>query len=223
VTEFADLRPEIKCHVSVGKFLQNWALMESALHDAIAKAFDLDEQQKFIVCKNIQLQAKIKILRTAISISSLTDSRREEFDGALTGLAGYSSYRNMIAHDRFEANKNGTGVNFQVIKVKGKFALPETTWTWKDFETAFSKVQEYLRVFEALRDELAKIDLLKAIEMAWTHNVSQSKTEPPKPLFFGPDDPDPPFPPFLGLLDYIHRSATPKKDDETLSKPPAKD
>ena len=111
MADFTKLDSETRCFASVGKFLQSWAIMEEEMHEAIAKAFGLEDLQMLVLCKNIQLRDKIHILRAAISLSFLSKARCDEFDAVLVSLADYSPTRNMFADDLFGPTKDGLGVS----------------------------------------------------------------------------------------------------------------
>jgi hypothetical protein len=77
MTEFQDLDPETRAFAMVGQFLQTYAKMEEALHDAIGTALSIDQIKMKILAVNIEFK-KIKIFRTLIDISeSFTDDERK--------------------------------------------------------------------------------------------------------------------------------------------------
>jgi hypothetical protein len=69
MTEFQDLDPETRAFAMVGQFLQSYAKMEEALHDAIGTALSIDPIKMKILAVNIEFSKKIHILRTLIDIS----------------------------------------------------------------------------------------------------------------------------------------------------------
>jgi hypothetical protein len=77
MADFKNLDPETRAFAMVGQFLQTYAKMEEALHDAIGTALSIDPIKMKILAVNIEFSKKIQILRTLIDISeSFTDDER---------------------------------------------------------------------------------------------------------------------------------------------------
>lgn len=122
------------------------------------KAFDLTPTQALIVCKNIQLRDKLNILRTIVSI---THPQHERFGKMLKAIGDLSLDRNMMAHDVFFADSTGDGVKFLVVRAKGKFAIPPTTWSVADFWRKFIEIGELSLELETLTYALRPLTLTR--------------------------------------------------------------
>ncbi|HEX5453923.1 MAG TPA: hypothetical protein VFX06_09035 [Stellaceae bacterium] len=99
MTDFHALDHETRCYALVGFFLQAWALLESQISRAIAKALVLNDLQESVLQKNTQFRDKINILKTLSSLSMPSDASR--LCKLLDSIHDYSHVRNMMAHDLF--------------------------------------------------------------------------------------------------------------------------
>jgi hypothetical protein len=142
----AKLEPSIRCVALVGYFLQVWATLESTLNRAIVDALDLTEIQGAIVTKNIQLRDKINILKTLIDLHGVEVKRYQK---VLETIGSLSLDRNMMAHDVFFPDDQGDGVQFLVIKAKGKLSIPPTRWSVAQF---FDKYLEIVKLSKEADD-----------------------------------------------------------------------
>ncbi len=105
--EYATLLLETRSHALVGLFLQHWAIMEAALNNAIGIALDLKLNQRIIVTHNIQLRAKLNILRAATRLSlKLSESEVQNYHSLIGKISEASHKRNMMAHDLFWTTEN---------------------------------------------------------------------------------------------------------------------
>jgi hypothetical protein len=159
MTKLESLDPDTRCFALVGQFLQAWSGMELCLHDALAAGLRLTNLMQFILCANLQLMAKISVLRTVVDVSSLSTAERKKFSSQLVSLGQYASARNMVAHtffepDRVETDPKKQGVTFGIVKAKGKFSLPTTTWSQAKFKEEMKKVDAYANDLIRLRDKL---------------------------------------------------------------------
>jgi hypothetical protein len=132
--KLSDPDPNIGCCILVGQFLQNWALMESRVDDAIGKAFGLDILQKSVVCSHLGFREKIFILKTAIHLSLVLTEDKERFGTILDRLQNYSAKRNMIAHRLFFPTDDGERVAFVVTKARGPLSFPSVEWGNQQFQ-----------------------------------------------------------------------------------------
>jgi hypothetical protein len=100
MTDFLSLDKETRAHALVGSFLQTWAVMEGELDATIAEALGIHSLQELILCKNVQLSARIRILRTLVSISTLQETEKQRINKILNKLSEqYVNYRNIVAHN----------------------------------------------------------------------------------------------------------------------------
>jgi hypothetical protein len=136
MTEFESLDPKTRCYALVGQFLQAWSVMESSLHKAIGAALAIEATKLQILCANIEFGAKIYILRTLIdAAANFPKDEKPKLQATLQGLAEYAKIRNMIAHHPFQPDESKTGVEFLVVKARGKFGLPKEVWLYERFQS----------------------------------------------------------------------------------------
>lgn len=146
---FHDLPPIIRSYALVGHYLNSFAIMEASLNEVIACAIGLSQVQKAVLCKNISLRDKTKIARTMLSLALLSDKDKKLYDKAIVSIAGHSTDRNMVAHDLFDVDETGDGVEFFVTKAHGKLEFPETKWS---VDTVEEKSEELLSLSSTLRE-----------------------------------------------------------------------
>jgi len=150
--DFESLDPRMRPAALVGMFLQKWAFMEAELMRAIREAFGLNLVSASIIKANTQLRDKVHILRTILPITTLmSEGERKRWDKLLLEIAGYSTIRNMMAHDMFYMTDDNQAVSFFVIKAKGDFDVPTVTWDIAAFESAYDKLDSYQEQLSKLR------------------------------------------------------------------------
>lgn len=191
------LHPSDRSYLLVGKFLQRWALMEAQLREAIGKALGLDTLQTVVACANISLRDKINILKTAVNMSvGLTNDEKAKYTKALNSIANYSPVRNMIAHDMFWPTEDGKGVQFFVIRAKGKFEIPDMQWDQKKFNEEYRAIDSFKGELAELVKRLGHAQLLEALASAMSDEPSNLgfgrlrlqgllNPPPPEPLSLG--------------------------------------
>jgi hypothetical protein len=164
--DFASLDRDTRTLALVGFFLQNWALLEFRINQAIGKALGLNDVQTVIVARNVQFRDKIHILNTAIwhnEKSAMTPAKREEYQKTLNAIQAYSPVRNMMAHDLFDNSEETDGVLFQVIQARGRVKFPDEDWSIEKFIAEFRKLSSWRREVNALIKELTPMTLNEAI------------------------------------------------------------
>lgn len=160
---FLDLPPIVRSYALAGHYLNSFASMESALNDALGAALRLDTLQRVIICKNIQLRDKTKIVRTLIELAFIPPDKKKAYDKLILSIGTMSNDRNMVAHDLFGPDEDGGGIEFLVTKANGKLAFPDVKWTVDDTE---AKSDELLLVAAELRElkkDLGNADIVKAL------------------------------------------------------------
>jgi hypothetical protein len=154
--DFRSLDRETRTVALVGRFLQLWGIMESAIDDAISKSLGLSTVQRFILAKNVHFMNKMHILRTLVDVSILS-REAERFDKLVGQIQNLTGIRNMMAHDPFILSEKTDGVIFFVVRAKGRFAAPEEDWTISRFESEYTRLIGYTAELTELRDKLAKV------------------------------------------------------------------
>lgn len=167
--------------------------MESRLNDAIATALRLDVLQKAVICKNIQLRDKTKIARTLVSLAFLTDDQKQHYDKTINRISTLSNDRNMVAHDMFDADPSGDGVEFFVTKAAGKLHFPETRWSVDETEEKSDELLLIADTLDHLKKAFGRSDIVKAL---LEQQKSPESAQPIGGLFqLGSSIPAPPQPP----------------------------
>lgn len=149
----------------VGEYLHLWSYMESRMNAAIEKALDLGSVQGAIVCCNINFYSKCHILKTSLEFQGLGCKSHDEHAAImkrLSELQNLAPERNMIAHESFFPSDDLSSVKFYVFKAKGKFSMPSTFWTQKDFEAKFARITEFTDLLDdigsrIIRGRIAKV------------------------------------------------------------------
>lgn len=153
MADFEELDPTTRCFALVGQFLQAWSVMEGSLHSAIGAALAIEETKLQILCANIEFGAKIYILRTLIDAAPDLGEDKGNLQSSLRSLAEYAKVRNMIAHHPFQPDELKKGVEFLVVKARGKFELPKEVWLGERFRTEGEQVSQY----RTLLDRIVKL------------------------------------------------------------------
>ena len=126
---FENLDPEIRAFAMVGQFLQTYAKMEEALHDAIGTALSIDPIKLKILAVNIEFSKKVQILRTLIDISkSFTDEERKTANSECKKMITFAENRNIVAHTYFGPDFINKGVEFKTVKASGDFSADGKIW-----------------------------------------------------------------------------------------------
>jgi hypothetical protein len=134
MTEFQDLDPETRAFAMVGQFLQTYAKMEEALHDAIGTALSIDQIKMKILAVNIDFSKKVQILRTLIDISeSFTDEERKTAKSECKKMITFAENRNIVAHTYFGPDCTNKGVEFKTVKASGDFSADGKIWLDDEF------------------------------------------------------------------------------------------
>jgi hypothetical protein len=150
-TRFSKLDPETRAFAMVGQFMQAFALMESALHNAISAALTMDKRKIQILGANIETGKKVKILRTLIDISdTYLVGEKAKIISSLGHITTYLGTRNVVAHCLFEASQDGKGVTFHRVQASGQFSDEPDTWD----EVRLLKEIQTLRDHKSMLDEI---------------------------------------------------------------------
>jgi hypothetical protein len=151
MSDFKNLDPETRAFAMVGQFLQTYAKMEEALHDAIGTALSIDPIKMKILAVNIEFSKKIQILRTLIDISeSFTDQERTTAKSKCKKMITFAENRNIVAHTYFRPDCTNKGVEFKTIKASGDFSADGKIW----LDDEFLRVLAITVGFEKLLDEI---------------------------------------------------------------------
>lgn len=204
--DFKALPPDTRAVALVGSYMQSFASMELALNDAIESALGLTGLQGIMVCKNMQFRDKVHLLKSAVDllISDEGDAEQRTIDA----VAKASTDRNTVAHELFLPDKKGNGVNFLVVKAKGKIKFPKIRWSIADFEDKINNLHRLGSEISAIGAKLLKLN----------HMFADAKIVPMNKLselgLLSSQSPHTP-----GLLDLILDESTDQRDAETPDEP----
>jgi len=149
------LEPHVLAYALVGRFLNTWAFMESALNEAIAIALDLKLLQGIIVTAEIDFLKKIFMVRTAVKLE-LFEKQAKEYETLLNGIQKLSEDRNIIAHNFFSMFPEEKAVKFYHYKARGKLDISTPTYTISKLESMDAELHDAQRKLSKLGDEFKK-------------------------------------------------------------------
>ena len=162
MTDIRSLDADNRTFALVGRFLQAWALMESQMSHAIAKALGLTDLQEVVLQKNTQFRDKTNILKTLVAMSYFGETEAARLIKLIGQIYDYSTNRNMMAHDLFMPSEKTDGVEFLVVKARGTLQFPTVDWTVDDFHDAYALLLSYRLEMESLRNRLHAFTSLAA-------------------------------------------------------------
>jgi hypothetical protein len=171
MTDLNYLDADTRCLVMVGKFLQKWAIMETALCTALQTALELDGFQTSVIASNTQLREKIGILRIIVSNLPFDKNEIEQFDKTLTQISKARYKRNVMAHDTFEPSPDGKGVCFSVTRAEGRqLSSSEMIWDIARFEAEFTQMERLTDGVTAIINAINQKGVIKRMrETALAH------------------------------------------------------
>lgn len=125
----------------VGQFMWRWGALESAVNSAYRKLLNLKPIEGYIATANITLRDKLSAVRTVVHW--FCGSETEWWKAADADLNAIGTLngtrRNVVAHNAFMEHPSG-GVEFVIIKAKGKFAIPDVIWEPEEFTDVFLEI-----------------------------------------------------------------------------------
>lgn len=124
----------------VGHYMQNWALMEAELNEALFAAMRTRPVTSVVIARNTFLRTKISILRSLVGLLPIEPAGAAALEKLLKRIEKLSGDRNMVAHDVFLPHPKG--VQFLVVKARGRVDVTTVIWTPKDFKTRCLELQE---------------------------------------------------------------------------------
>jgi hypothetical protein len=164
------LDAETRAFAMVGQFLQAFALMETALHNAIGAALCIEKVKIQILGVNIEFSKKVHILRTLIDVSdSFSAKEKRTFKSNLKKLVTYAETRKMVAHCAFEQDESAKGVSFLHIKASGEFSAPQKVWNDVQFQEELRQVYAFEALLVQTEKKFQKIpvDPLSLSRLPW--------------------------------------------------------
>ena len=109
-----------------------WAVLEGELNSSVHKLCGLSGLEAVVATANMGVRDKANTVRTMLYVAHSTDAPKvAENNKIMDRIGERSTDRNLVAHTNFFGHADG--VQFLVIKAKGKFQIPPTIWTVEDF------------------------------------------------------------------------------------------
>lgn len=169
-----DDKDHYRAYQLVGRFFNNWALLELRMNEAISKILNLEDRASFIILANVQVRDKIHILRTAFSILPEDEPNFVLANKTMNRIARMARRRNLLAHTMFYPMTDGT-VEISRVEAKGQLAFPSTHWSEKDFDT-------FQDTMLCARDTLGDLTKYSANRAAIIRALMKSPTSEPTSL-----------------------------------------
>ena len=147
----------------VGRFLFEFALLETEVNKGIGKLFGLDDGRTSILAANIDFSRKVKILFSAESyIGESPDKTRAELvKRTRSKVLELNTNRVMLAHSLFEA-RPGNKVMFYRVVADDKLNVSEIVWDHSNFESRFLSIQDVrawiVQIVETLKPYSPSLD-----------------------------------------------------------------
>jgi len=157
----------------VGRFMYEWALLESAINGGVGKLLGMDAVEETIATNNMQFRNKANILKTVIDLRGGGDDWAKAAHKDIEKICDLSLDRNIVAHTIFGPTEDGK-VRFLVVKASDKLKFPETVWSPEDFVARYKKMKIYRGRVEEIISVLAKRKIgLGGMFGAWTQLANQ--------------------------------------------------
>ncbi len=127
----------VPAFAAVGEFLYHFAALERSMDRAIGQLAGISAKNLDVVCANLALHAKIKILR-ATSLVHAGASLERPFSKTISEIAELNVTRNIIAHHQFETMKGG--IKFYVLRKQTSSSPPPAKFTFVRFEQLYKRI-----------------------------------------------------------------------------------
>src|SRR5262249_44966753 len=112
VNAFDNLPAPLKAHALVGRFFQDWAMVENGMNGVIGKALGLELYQQSVVTANLGVSQKLSILTVIVTDSKWLETKQAHYTGVLEKITNLSFKRNIIAHNFYYMNEKGNEIIF---------------------------------------------------------------------------------------------------------------
>lgn len=217
-TKAASREATNKAYRLVGEFMQSWSFVENELNRGIAKLAGLGTLEAVVLRSNMGVRDKIHALKTLLYMFSL-EADRNAAVALLNTAASMSESRNMIAHTMFWAHEKG-GVEFAVVKAKGKLDFPRTVWGEAMFKEKFVAMAKLQVAIKSAVNKAARIRTMAGGGSAENPFRNALTMQPPSEGLLG-----------LGALSSLFLPAqdspgsptpSPQTEPQTLAAPPEK-
>lgn len=163
-----DAPPEItdeKMCELVGSFMRKWAFLESRMNMSIEELLSMGSLGGAIVTANLEVRAKIQILRSVVSLYHPGDPQAEkQAKKDIEAIAGLSEDRNIVAHNPFSRTDDLTGVQFMRTTARSSLKFLDYEWSPAQFlekevemGNLFDRLKELTPLIVANRERIARL------------------------------------------------------------------
>jgi hypothetical protein len=167
--------PWNECYALVGRFMNTWAFLENTMNAGIAKILGMERIEGVIATVNMQVRSKVHIIKTLIDLRGSPKEWVAASNKTMNEISAMADLRNTVAHTAFGPHDSGEGVEFIVMKAKGKLVFPDTIWSREQFETHYSDME---RLTEELKGLTAKLQATRIIAKV-AGALSSGQPQPP--------------------------------------------
>jgi hypothetical protein len=105
-----------------------------------------------------------------VQSSSFPTTEKETTDADLVKILNYP-FRNMIAHDAFEADTKGDGVVFFPVKTRGQLLRLREVWSVQKFSDEEQKIGQFATTVRGIKEGLTKPEV-KFGPIDWMTNTT---------------------------------------------------
>ena len=150
----------------VGRFMNEWSLIEFGLDRVISGCLELSNTQSFVFSKTLRFSMKMKLIKLMINALIKYEPDNKKAKGLLKKIRSVYQNRNTIAHSYFRESNDGTHVQFLMISVdEDSTGLTTKRFFEPDFIDCFDTMKNIEKELEELRETLRKSsDANKLIE-----------------------------------------------------------
>ncbi len=140
----------------VGRFLQHFALVESALDDALSSLLGLKPEVSAVVMSNMTIYSKIDtFFASEKQLAAMPDgARKAKLRSAKGRISGLNDDRNIAAHCTFDGFGGGEFVRFHRVKAKGELKISDIDWSEADVEKKCCEATQLVKDIQDLISEM---------------------------------------------------------------------
>lgn len=139
----------------VGRFMYHWALLDSAVNDALGKLLGMGNLEEAIVTANANFRAKTNILKSFVDLKGGEANWAKAAIKDIQAIADLSNERNTVVHNVFGPESNGD-VRFLHVKANSKLTFPDTVWSPEYFAERWNLAKDLRTRVESLVERMTK-------------------------------------------------------------------
>jgi hypothetical protein len=155
-----------KACYQVGRFIYHFALLESAINDAIGKLLGMGTFEEAIATFNMQFRAKTNILKAIVNLKGGNADWAKQALKDIEAIVTLSTDRNTAVHTVFGPDGKDA-VRFLTVKARDELKYPETIWRDSDFEQKWQQAVDLRVRVEEMVKRLVKGFSLEDLVSDW--------------------------------------------------------